>query len=70
MVGTTISHYKVLEKIGQKFINLKYELGLKHTSSDPQRRIINPTAAVVWGYVQSVLLITPLLTAQPPFNSN
>ncbi len=29
MVGTTISHYKVLEKIGQKFISLKYELGLR-----------------------------------------
>ncbi len=28
MVGTTISHYKVIEKIGQKFISLKYELGL------------------------------------------
>ncbi len=29
MVGKTISHYKVLEKIGQKFISLKYELGLE-----------------------------------------
>ena len=29
MVGKTISHYKILEKIGQQLISLKYELGLE-----------------------------------------